>query len=546
MDKSFFSKWAIRLLAVCLFLFSLQKAWAGIWLYRGKMALEVDDFSRAFGLLKKAQKWDASNPDLLYSLGLSAWKLGSQTGERQWFGAALPFFEEMTRQMPYYGKGWLYFALTRLELENRSPDRITPSEWRALYPLFEKASRGEAGSGWMAFMVGTNLLTYESLLSAGEKSMAFDQLRKSVAFHYPDRSSPYLEPVLSFLWKRYSNFQLLKDMTPVEEDAYGRLIHFMDEKDLWPYRRQIDRKYLEMTLSSYQSACREGERRLEERKPQIALKHFRRAYWKNKDLLFARAGILVTEELAQSLPRDYSKILQEVLEGERDYPETVFQRLSRVVSRSADHYLKGLYAFQKGDFQAAREELEKSKPDSTQKFRRLALSASYWNLGEKDKAAQTLKPVLDEKDPDLRELLLLAGWDIPEGKEAVEKIEGMTTVPLPQKTWWGDSLRRGLLHRKGRMKMELNLKPGPVTIQIPLRGFPDPQGRFPYLLIRLRPSVLDVVYLRGSGWQVFNFKTQTSGGKRRLEIDLENGTEDPAKNRGPIVEAGPVTLLYST
>ena len=86
------------------------------------------------------------------------------------------------------------------------------------------------------------------------------------------------------------------------------------------------------------------------------------------------------------------------------------------------------------------------------------------------------------------------------------------------------------MDRAGRMAIRLNLRPGPVTLRLAVRG----HG---FILIRLSEREVASAYVKSSEWRPVPVKIRTSGGKRWLVAELVNG-----QPKGSAVEVGTVSV----
>lgn len=546
--SEWFFKIGIRAAALTLCLLAAQKSWAGISFYRGQRAFQQMKFGEASLHFEKALKWDPGNPRLLLLEGQSALRLGREK-------AAVSHLEKLARELPHYGRAWLHLGLARLSLQQKTSGKISRMEWKQnLEPLFEKAYQRETGSAWIAFLTGRILLEHASDWAPERKEEALERIRKSAAFHYPDQASPNLRPALTFLWKQFSDFDLLMKITPADAVSYAVLMEWIEGEGLWSYRDSIVPDWTRLNQTAYENQFRTAEKFLKARNFRRAFLEFQKAFWLDKISIQARAGMLIAQERLNQTPSDFQEPLREILEEEEEEIENLMEDIGPLVKKSGDPYLAGLYAFRKNEFSVAVGEFEKSGPSATHRFRRRYGAAGLWEIGEKDKALETLRPALEEKDVDLRELALLESWDSPYREETSRKIEELATVQLPAEKWWGWGKDvkglRGRLGQRARMGMELNLKPGKVRVSLSLRSTPDGKGSYGYLLFRLmdkqKERRIGAAYLPYPEWKDVILEFETSGGKRWLEAELLNGREEPDGPPGPVVEFGALRIDYGS
>ena len=543
----------MRLLAMGFCLISIEKAWAGIWFYQGQAAFKKGDFHEALRLFERSEKWDSRNPRLIYLLGQSCWHLGVEKKDRISLESAERHLGKLVHELPHYGRGWLYLALVRITIQEQSAHGLTKVEWQQkIRPVFEEAYRKEPTSSWMNYMTGSQALSRMKLLSDEEIKTALNRIKKSVAAHYPDQPSFYLRPALSLLWRTFSNFELLKDVTPVDAASYDLLVQFVDEHGLWVHRDEVYPSFVILNNGAYEKQCIRAEKFLIRGRFRRAFIEFQKAFWINQISVLAKAGMLITQVKMNQAPARLESTLKEILEADEDNIGGLLVALHQAVEKYGTPYLKGIYAFRNSDFTAARNWLDKTPAEETDRFRRRFLAASYWQLGEREKAFETLKPTLGEKDVDLRELYLLKQWESPYRQQAAQKIESVATVIRTAEEWWGWGKDvKGLryrLDRRARMGVMVNLRPGHVRLGLTLRSLPDGNGRYGYLLVRLwdkeRERRIGTAYVNFQDWHRVKFEVETLGGDRWLEVELLNGKETAQGKAGPVVEFGPLLVEY--
>lgn len=539
----------VTALLICLLL--AQKAWAGVWLYQGERALERKYYSLAYAYLEKAQRADPSNEKIRYLLGRASYDQSRRTRDLVWLQSSLRHWTAFTEALPYYGRGWLYLALTRLSGEKQSQDGLTSEEWAKIKPLLEKAYQQEPGSAWVAYMTGTSFLSNEPFLTREERQEALLRIQKSVTLRrsapslsYLDEPSTLLKPALKFLWMRYSDPQYLKDVTPFDYPSYRVLIKFLSEQGLWSARQELFPRYLSLEEEVYQRECQKGEDLLARSDSRNAFFAFRKAFWIRGGAYHrAKAGILVAQEAMNQLPttddgrhelfqEDFQKTVRKILEDEDQDIGMLLGAMKKIVRKIDDLYLSGLHAARSGEDTLAIELLEKTEHHTVS--RRRYLARSYAKLLQPEKAAQVLRTSLEEEGPDLRDLILLASLESPWREIAQKKIVDAGTIIRPPTAWWGSGERRSLLDQKGRLTMGLNLWPGKVRLRVQIRSVaPGSQG---YVRFFLQGILLAEAAVEQADRRPVMVETQTAGGKRWFEVELVNGQ----------VELGSVEVLYET
>lgn len=554
MDKpARFSRLLSRTLTLILCFLSLGKAWAGIWLYAGERAFGQADYESARKTFQKVSLWKNADPRWHHLTGQTQWRLALQTGERAGLETAYLHFQRLTELLSNYGRGWLYRALVRLAIEEKSSGGVTIDQWKEIQTDLDRAYQSEKGSAWIAYQTGSLLLSYRSYLTPAQREEAFERIKRSVALHHPGQVSPYLKDALAVVWQQFSDFKRLREIVPQDAFSYYALTEFLEARDLWAHRDSIDEELVKLNQAACLEQCRKAEGLLQKGLYRSAFEEFQKAYWIDKTRLRAQAGMLIAGERIHRLLPDFRLLLKEILEDEEQDLDDLNLLLEPVVKQSGDPYLMGLFAFQRRDFKTAVSLLSQIQQDESRPLKRRFLAAGLWGLDEKMKAIETLRPVIDEKEPDLRELFLYKSWNTAERELVIRKVEEVATVTRSAEEWWGwGGDVKGLRHwldRKGRMGVAVNLKPGKVRFRLTLRSLPDPKGIYAYLLIRLmdgqRERRLGSVYVDQQDSQEIIFETWSSGGKRWLEAELVNGREAGDVKRGPMVEFGTLRIDHS-
>ncbi|MBI3313087.1 MAG: hypothetical protein HYZ83_02495 [Candidatus Omnitrophica bacterium] len=541
----------VRLFALGFLLLSLQKAWAGVWLYQGEMLLKDQKLDLAFSLLEKAHRWDPENPDTLYELGQSALTLGIDKENSVWIEKGQDYFKKLNQKLPYFGHATFYLAQSQLELARKSSRTLTSEEWSKIETWIDQAKVQEPGSPWMEYMTAVMLLSAENLwLTPEKKQQALRQIKNSISSYYPEQVSPHLEPAYNFLWNRFSDFSFLKEVTPPEEASYANLLRFMDQHHLWEYRNQVYSEFLEINKKTYKKRLAKAQVWLARKDFIRALEAFEKTYWTNKLLTPAKAGILICQHALNKLPDDYLETVKEILENEEDPLGQLKPDFRKLMKNVPDPYLQGLYAFYTADFNKAKDFLEHVPDNAAYRFRRRYLAAAYWKSGLREEAMAALIPTLQEKELDLRELFLFLSWPTPYRKAIRKKISEVVTLSRSSQDWtgWasGEKLAGGKLNQNGRLGVMANFKPGKTTLHFSFQSFPDAEGALPYLLVRIwdqkKENIVGGIYASGSKADL-NFKT--SGGWRWVEAELLNGVKDPTQS-GPILELGTLEIEHGS
>ena len=130
---------------------------------------------------------------------------------------------------------------------------------------------------------------------------------------------------------------------------------------------------------------------------------------------------------------------------------------------------------------------------------------------------------VEEDSPDLRDLLLLEGWN-PNDDRVRKKIATAASSDVPATEWWGEK----------KKSMTVNLLPGVATFKIFADGQKDTDENATYLSIRLNDREVTEVFLNKNSKRV-TFSVETAGGKHWMTAEAINDAK---------VKLGPVKISF--
>lgn len=530
---------------------SLRRACNGFLLDEVNRTLKKGNIEQARGLIEDVHGNRSGNPESYYAFGQTAFDIFQNEKKYLALEIAISSFETLVEQVPSFAMGWLYLGLTRLADKQVSGQGVTEADWKEIKPLLLRAYANESANSWLGYRVATTILSFSQWENSESFRTAVTMIKRSIANDDIGPPYRYLEPAFSFLWSRFMNFSTLKDITPLDEAAYLKLIQFIDEKGLWKYREEIFDKFLKLNEDAYTQKCNEAEKWLYQHHFRQAFRGFQEAFWINRSFVRAKAGLLISQEELGERGYQDREWLREVLEDEEEKIGLLLPRLEKVISKSEDFYIKGLYAFLRRQWGTSRLYFEKVEKSPSFRFQRRYLAATYWQLGEKAKAYVLLQQSLTEEEVDMRELLLFKTWDTPYQEDVLKKIERMRTRSRSAEDWWGWTKDiQGLRHRldqPARMGVTVNLFPGAVRFRLMLKSSTDKEGNYGFLLLRLcdaqRERIVDSLYIGHDQMRPVTIELKSSGGYRWFEAELANGSDLQSKP-GPSVEFGPLVLEY--
>lgn len=528
-------KLLVRILAFILLLFCLQKAWAGIWIYRAEGAFSRGNFTRAQEFVNRLEAFDPANPYPLYLSGKNIWNAKDKIRDPKIFCETKKRLEKMTYLVPNYGRGWLYLGLNTLECEKASSDGLTAQAWNQIVAELKKAHAKEPASGWIAYTVGSSMLSQSSFLSAAEKQEAVSLIRRSLSIRYENQDSPYLTSALETLWNQFHDFHILMDIIPEDAFSYDRLIKFVEKKQLWKDYVALYAQFHDMRQKTYRGLCEKADNFLERGDHQAAYSNFQRAFWLDPYLMRARAGMLVSRNHSKKFTAKETEWLQTILGQEEQDVSSYLPFLKDIFDQreaeEEDSYLHALYFLRTKNFDEALLEFKKVPASQAFSHLRRFLAQTYMGVGDPEQAILELEPSLQDPIPDLRELYILKDV-LPkmDAKRAIveDKIKTAATSKLSDAAWWSIRKNHALnwLTPAVRLGLTLNLRPGNVVIRV---NFQRPSSISPKLAcvaVELWEGNAgfpqDPFCLESPSVTDKTFEFTTSGGKRWLDVHFLN------------------------
>ncbi len=535
------------MLALCFF--SARAGWADLWAYRSQNCLREGEEQNAARLVRVALRIEPSSPEILRRAGKIFRAEAIKNNDPASFSQAARVYERLTRKIPVYGRGWYFLGASRLA----ALPVVGRADWLVNKRFFYRAWQLESGSEWVAYNVAAAFVRYDSFLSAHERRFAFRLMKQACRMPpaaekspYLDLPSPYLKPALSWLWKRYADFALLKWVVPVNAVSYEVFLDFLSKEGLWLFRPEIDAVYGTLALKAYRQFCDEGDEHFSRKDYRSAFRAYRKGVWTGgRGGLRAQAGVIASLEATGKLKEkpeelfseSYRSVLKRALDDEDEFQGRTPAGLEGAVMRTGDPCLAGLYALRMKRFPKAVRQLEGG--GNSPECRRY-LAEAYAGAGRPEKAVETLRAAREEKDPDLRELFLLLKW-LPEEEPVLrEKIRQVEKNDAEERKWFGPKI----LAASGFRECTVNFRPGRLTLRIPMRHAPGESRKGAFVTVKVNERRETSVYLDGDGWQFVEVPLVTAGGKRRIRVDFFNGEAAGSAIKGPSLELGDPEALY--
>ncbi|MBI3307295.1 MAG: O-antigen ligase family protein [Candidatus Omnitrophica bacterium] len=268
----------------------LSFALHGLADFNFSVSANVMIFIFVLGILNRQGEIPGLSGKIAWVIRLAAFCLVILCIQRAW---ARPITDplRLTQEMPFYGRGWLNLGLSRLQAQEASPDGVTSAEWPALRDLFQSAYQKEPGSAWVCFVTGRTLLSYPQYLSKAEKQSALGRLRKSASIHFPNQASVELAPILEFLWAQFSDFEMLKSMTPHDFASYQVLLKFAENHKLTAEHAELFPEFERMREVEYKRRVQQAEKWFNQGSYQKALDAYQEAYWIGQEKEGAKLGM---------------------------------------------------------------------------------------------------------------------------------------------------------------------------------------------------------------------------------------------------------------
>jgi O-antigen ligase/tetratricopeptide (TPR) repeat protein len=529
--------------------FSARAGWADLWAYRSENYLRRGEEQKAARLAGIALRIEPSSPDILRRAGKIFRATAIKNNDPESFSQAARVYERLTKEVPVYGRGWYFLGASRLA----ALPVVGRADWLGNKKFFFRAWRLEPSSEWVAYNVAATFVRYDSFLSPHERRFAFRLMKQACRTPpaagkspYLDSPSLYLKPALSWLWKRYADFALLKWVVPVNAVSYGIFLDFLGKEGLWLFRPEIDAVYEKLALKAYRQFCDEGDEHFSKKDFRGAFRAYRKGLWTGgRAGLRAQAGVIASleamgklKEIPEELFRQsYRSVLKRTLEEEDESQGRTLAGLEGAVIRTGEPYLAGLYALRMKRFPKAVRQLEGlgKSPEG-----RRYLAEAYAGDGRPEKAVETLLAAREEKDPDLRELFLLLEWVPGEAPVLWEKIRRVEKNDIGERKWFGPPV----FASRGFRECTVNFRPGALTLRIPVRHTSGENRKGAFITVKINERFGTSAYLDGDGWQFVEVPFVTTGGKRRIRVDFLNGETPGSAIKGPSLELGDPEVAY--
>lgn len=533
----------IRVIALTLTVICFRAAWAGAWYYDGVLNIQKNRYEPAAASLETARRINPWDPQIAYQLGKS---LLNASGDRaQALKRAHDIFTDLTEHQGYYGKYWIYLAMAEIEMIQDAGGSVEPEKWQELTGMLDRAHSLEAGSAWMNYMTGKLALTFPRSLSPKQKEAAIRRIKNSIE-NLPPRSlglTPrYLKPALRFVWKQYRDIGLLRRITPHDYASYRRLLDFIDETGLWEEREQIYAVYWKLKQSEVDRLIQRGDQELHGRDYQEAQQNYQKALWIDRFDNHARLGKLVALAESGRVPGDFKEVLLSSVRDENALPATLLPNIQNLVSKADDNVIRGFFAYKGRDYVGAVKYLTPFA--STDEQVRRVISHSHQILGRCDEASKILEADVEGKPSDVRNMILFAECRPLDAASVWEKIRAAASGSTARPGWWGSGLANAILQAKDSGYYSLNLLPGKAVIRFDLTDSSGAAVRRPYVVVRLNNEVIGSQCLRKNAINPLRLKIETTGGKRRLSVELLNGSAVPLGVSGYSVKLGKVAVDY--
>lgn len=512
-----FLRTMIRVLSFILVLLAGQKAWAGVFSYAAERASLRNDFSLAANRSEKALRIDPGSPSLQFLHGKNLYEKSRRKQDLILADQSANIFERLTQKHPEYARAWIYRGLLSKDHE-------------AGKFFFREGLKREPSSAWILYITSARLLSGSGNLTVKEKEDALGNLKLSLNHHYPNQASPYLMSALKILWRNSREFKDLVLITPKDYFSYKILMKFIEEKNLWGYSEQVTEDFFKLREQQYSACCVKARQLLAGNEFRESFNLFQKCYWVRPEISEARIGMLIAGTGPARLlydPKQGERWLEEMLgDDSLVLPAQELELLGPAVNKLRNPFIYGLWAYRSGKWQESLQSFE-NEAETQIKTRRWR-AQSYEKIGRTAEAVEILRPVLKEKTPDLRELILLKRLDSDNQKIIESKMQfiqagyaNYTLSPL----------------KDGKSSIWINLMPGQAQLKVVMKSVSE-KNVFAYVRLGLwegrKFTEIGKAYVSSSDWKLYSFNFSTSGGGRLLSVEQVN--------KGPQLELGPLKL----
>jgi tetratricopeptide (TPR) repeat protein len=537
--------WIARALFVALLLLSTQRLFASVLFESGKGLYELERYWQAIGLFQKSYLLNSENPELIRYLGSATYHQSLLQPDPRWIKKSESYFERLCQILPFDGRARSYLARLKLKMALQSTAGLTMDVWQGIKTLYDRAVADEPGSAWVSFQRGQGYLRAFHFLDEEGRQTAVLSLTKAVSLHYPRQSSPYLKPSLDLVWRRFKNFEVLKQLLPADELSYLTALNFLAERSLWQYRAELYPDFDRLTRRAYDEDFQKALELFERGDLRRAETAFEKNYWINKNFVRAPLGLMAVRCRLEP-NREIDQVqLRRCLQDEKENYAMFLPWIKSAVDKTEDPYLMGLYAIRTNDFRKAKDFLEKVQPSAEHKdLRRYRVKACVMT-GDDERRDRYRQEILAEAAPDLRDLYAFVGKDSIVDPQMSHKINQIATHEKKAEDWWSPQRTKGnrLVKKGDRSGVVLNLKAGQAKITLSARSIPNERGMYAYVRLRLYDGAemdnLTEIYLAAASWNENIWIVETNGGNRWLEAELINGGAGR-----PLAELGTVKVEY--
>lgn len=485
---------------------AFQKAWSELSIYQGDLAFNENDFRKALFFYNQAKKSHEKNPYWIEKSGIVARLQGLRTGKSAWFAIASKRFEALAQMTLFYGRAWYYSAECELKSFPKSK-KISPAQWEKIETKLKKALSYEPFNPWLQFQTAKLFLEFGPQSKQNEND-SIELITSSIREHQPPQSSyylpkvsPYLRPGYSALLNRSEGY--LKKITPDDFMSYREMLRFIDKNELWSLREEAQQKYLTLANDFYKKKCDQGAELLKRKKYQAAYYHFRKAFWMQSwSYQRAKAGLLGAEAAMHRLQtgkhsvlnQEIHEILRSVLLENNEDMSREIPFLEPYVRQINDPFLSGIYYFRTKNYELTKQELQSIPMRDV--YGKHFLVHAFIKTGDRSSAFEILKEMLNEDNPRIDDLKLLASIDNSFRLKVREKQLALQSINGKAQNWWADKS----VNKEGELKetktMQIFLEGNEKHLKINARLAHIPKKSGSYLIFLLDEKELGGIWLK--------------------------------------------------
>lgn len=437
----------IRVFLLVLCAYCAQIIYSEYCIVEGNRQYRAQAYGQALHSYEKSISHFDHNSLVYKQLLKTLYQLSLRNTQENVLAKMFKYSRQWSNKSPSDAYGWFWFGYSDLRLKSEA-GILDEEAWAQIENSFSHAVSLDPVNEWILFQIGQAYLLYGNS-SKKTKEKAFYYFRKLIAHDHPDKDhyylskpSPYLNSILSLVWKRYGQFEDLKTLTPKNYPSYKNLLDFLSAENLQQNYDSVFEEFLKLRMLRYQEIVKQGMDQLTRGDRNLAYRYFNKALWvttwaqsEPKAGLLAAAGEdeEKIKQIEEMLKQSRVKILNDILKDESAELEALIPFLKPVVERVLDEEVSALWAFRTKNYLDVIRILENKERTC---FLDYVLASSYSNLNEMDKVQSILDSYVVSEKTDARVLKLIVRAFPLKQASAHYVLEQIAGAHYLREKWW--------------------------------------------------------------------------------------------------------------